>query len=72
MSMAARRFWEKREKFYPYKVNVDHMSKADVDPSKFRYMTKGEFLRVPFDGVAHWGFKDAVTRDDFLKARVSS
>ncbi len=71
-------FWEARNHHFPYQVSVAHMSDADLDPRVvpriigWRY----KFLRVPFNGEAHWGFKDKEALDIFkqvaLAPKVSS
>lgn len=57
--MTSEQYWNKRRSYYPFQVVVDHMSDQDVNPARFATMTRKDFLRVPFDGKAHWGFKDA-------------
>lgn len=58
-------FWNDRKHHFPYHVEVPHLSPQDLDPKDFSQRTRHRFLRVPFDGVAHWGFDNEKTRDYF-------
>lgn len=57
MNLKSKQYWVDREKYYPFKDEVPHRSEQDIDPRDFNAISHGDFLRVPFDGVAHWGFK---------------
>lgn len=54
---ASRRYWELKKIDYPFRLEVDHMSAQDLDPKYYSRLSRGHFLRVPFDGKAHWGFR---------------
>lgn len=64
----SKNFWEMKQADYPFQIQVAHMSPQDVDPKTFNVVTGWKpFLRVPFNGVAHWGFKDQSTLNEFKK-----
>jgi hypothetical protein len=69
MASKAEVFWEHHKQKFPYHVRVPHMSHQDMDP-KLVPLAIGwhnKFLRVPFDGVAHWGFRTNAARELFKK-----
>lgn len=61
MDRRSEQYWDKHKEFYPHRTEVLHMSKEDLDPRTFSRMTNEDFLRVPFNGKAYWGFKTAKT-----------
>jgi len=66
VSTRSKEYWEKRQHRYPYQVKVPHMSPQDMDPREFARVTGRQFLRVPFDGIAHWGFTSEMSLDKFI------
>lgn len=64
---AAERYWNKNKNKYPHKIEVKHMSAEDIDPARFSKLTRGHFLRVPFNGSSYWGFADQATMELFKK-----
>lgn len=50
-------FWWRNCRKFPFKIDVPHMAKEDVDPRKFALHTRRNFLRVPFGGKAWWAFE---------------
>lgn len=64
---ASRRHWEARQHTFPYQIKVPHMSAADLNPRLFSRQVSMDFLRVPFDGIAHWGFRYEQTLEKFKK-----
>lgn len=61
-------YWLENSREYPFQVEVAHMSPQDIDPRRYANMTKDYFLRVPFNGKAHWGFKTQQALDNFKRA----
>lgn len=62
---ASRDHWESREKAFPYQIEVVHMSAQDLNPRLFANEVSRDFLRVPFNGMAHWGFRYEQTLEKF-------
>jgi hypothetical protein len=62
---ASRRYWADREHMYPHQIEVEHMSGFDLNPRLFAREVSMDFLRVPFDGIAHWGFRYEQTLEKF-------
>lgn len=62
----SKNFWEMKQAKYPFQTEVPHMSPQDVNPRRVNEETSHLFLRVPFDGVAHWGFETQAGLDWFL------
>lgn len=60
-------YWSVHNQEYPFQIEVPHMSAYDVDPRKVQKEVTFNFLRVPFDGMAHWGFKSQENLDAFKK-----
>ena len=60
-------FWDKNHHKYPFQVTVGHMSPEDIDPRLVQRKVAFHFLRVPFDGRAHWGFEQQSDLDAFKK-----
>lgn len=60
-------YWHKNSARYPFQIAVPHMSARDPDPKLLMSRTKHFFLRVPFYGVAHWGFATQEGLDYFKK-----
>ncbi len=54
-----KKFWYSRQHKFPHQILVPHMSQEDVDPKLVPQLIGWDehFLRVPFAGTAHWGFK---------------
>lgn len=61
----SKQYWDDRKQYYPFQTTVPHMSRRDLDPKKFSRMTNEDFLRVPFNGQAYWGFKTQKCLDLF-------
>lgn len=59
-------YWDKNNYKYPYQCKVVHMSTEDVDPRKVQEKVSFHFLRVPFNGEAHWGFETEANLNQFL------
>jgi hypothetical protein len=59
------RYWNDHQHKYPFQIDVPHKSDQDIDPRIFGQLTGEDFIRVPFDGVAHWGFKSPRTLELF-------
>ena len=60
-------YWDKNHHKYPFQVTVGHMSMQDVDPKIVQQRINFHFIRVPFDGSAHWGFTSQADLDGFKK-----
>lgn len=58
-------YWDKHKHLYPFQVQVPHKSEQDLDPREVNRILGNQFLRVPVDGIAHWGFETARARDWF-------
>jgi hypothetical protein len=59
-------FWEKNKHRYPHQCEVVHFSPQDPDPRTVQQEVTFHFLRVPFDGKAHWGFLEERHLNQFL------
>lgn len=53
----SKEYWDDHNAKYPHQTEVPHRSAKDPDPRKVHQLIGGGFLRVPFDGIAHWGFR---------------
>lgn len=53
---APQHYWKIHNAKYPFQVTVPHMSAQDPKPSEVQKRINFNFLRVPFNGKAHWGF----------------
>ena len=62
---ASRAHWEARQHSFPFQIEVVHMSASDLNPAIFAREISRDFLRVPFDGIAHWGFRYPQTLEKF-------
>lgn len=51
-------YWDKNCHRYPHQCKVIHFSEQDLDPRHVQEVVTFHFLRVPFNGEAHWGFKE--------------
>lgn len=49
-------YWKIHNAKFPFQVTVPHMSAQDPKPDEVQKAVAFNFLRVPFDGKAHWGF----------------
>ena len=60
-------YWYSKQHKYPHQILVPHMSDEDIDPRRAQELIGWEhhFLRVPINGVAHWGFKTQYALDLF-------
>lgn len=65
-SARSRRYWEDKQHMYPYQIEVEQFTAADLDPRTFARDISMDFLRVPFDGIAHWGFRYPQTLEKFM------
>ena len=63
-------YWDKHNHNYPHQCKVAHMSPQDMDPRKVQELVSFHFLRVPFNGEAHWGFKEEAHLKQFLLLAV--
>lgn len=61
----SREYWEAKQRLYPHQVEVEQWSAQDIDPRTFARDVSRDFLRVPFDGIAHWGFRYPQTLEKF-------
>lgn len=63
-------FWDQRERYFPFQIEVPHMSREDIDPRAIPQLIgwRHKFLRVPFNGMAHWGFRSQDALDAFKQA----
>lgn len=62
-------YWDTHKHKYPFRTQVPHMSDQDLDPRLVPRLIgwRYKFLRVPFNGMAHWGFRDETALDIFMK-----
>lgn len=58
-------FWNKNKHKYPFQITVKYMSEEDLDPRHAQRLVNFHFLRVPFNGEAHWGFLSQHDLDKF-------
>lgn len=58
-------YWNKNNHKYPFQITVKHMSEHDLDPRYVQQQVSFHFLRVPFNGEAHWGFNYQMDLDNF-------
>lgn len=49
-------FWHKVKGNFPHHVVVPYMSEKDVDPRTLNQTLTRDFIRVPFNGLTHFGF----------------
>lgn len=63
-------FWSKHNHKFPHQCKVKHMSPQDIDPREVQKTISFHFLRVPFDGEAHWGFQEEQHLTQFLLMSV--
>ncbi len=59
-------YWNKHNHKYPHQCTVAHMSPQDIDPRVVQRSVSFHFLRVPFNGEAHWGFTEEAHMHQFL------
>lgn len=59
-------YWRSHCEEYPHQTAVPHMSSEDPDPRKIMKLCNHYFLRVPFNGEAHWGFRTEAGLNFFL------
>lgn len=60
-------YWNCHNHKYPHQVMVGQFSKYDIDPKVAQQKISFHFLRVPFNGVAHWGFEQEYELDRFKR-----
>lgn len=60
-------YWNKNNHKYPHQITVPWKSKEDIDPVVVQKLVSFHFLRVPFDGISHWGFLTKTDLDNFLR-----
>lgn len=60
-------YWAKHNHRYPYQCTFPHRSPQDMDPRRVQELVSFHFLRVPFNGQAHWGFKEEHHLNQFLE-----
>jgi hypothetical protein len=60
-------YWTKNNHRYPHQCKVKHFSEQDIDPREVQQLVTFHFLRVPFNGEAHWGFKEEQHLNRFLE-----
>lgn len=72
--MSSKDYWERRQHRFPHQISVPYMSDQDLDPGKVPYIIgwRHKFLRVPYNGMTHWGFETAVGLYLFKKAAFSN
>lgn len=56
---ASEHYWAVHSVRYPHQVIVPHMSAQDPKPGAVFAVIGSDFLRVPFGGLAYWGFETA-------------
>lgn len=65
--VSSEQYWNRHKNEYPFQISVKHMSNLDPDPRQVQIDVTFHFLRVPFNGEAHWGFKKEGDLDEFKK-----
>lgn len=65
--LPAAKYWECHQGDFPFQVEVPHMSSYDPDPKQVQQKIAFNFLRVPFDSIAHWGFEEEEHLEAFKK-----
>lgn len=63
-------YWDQHERYFPFQIKVPHMSREDIDPKAIPRLIgwRHKFLRVPFNGEAHWGFQSQAALEAFRTA----
>lgn len=63
----AQHYWKIHNAKYPFQITVPHMSSQDPKPDEVQKAIAFNFLRVPFNGEAHWGFLSQADLNKFKR-----